>query len=131
MESVPEARQVVSRVLEEAGIMANKAGSGVRDDALLITSEMLANAVRACHTTLILLVEVHRTWLKLAVSDDSPVPAVRRQPGPDDTQGRGVDIIATLSTNWGQTPWDGTKKTVWSRLELPPEAAVSIACHEL
>lgn len=120
----------MARTLDEAGLGAGEAGGSVRDDALLITGELLANAVRACVALLAVHIEVHRTWLKVAVSDDSPDPAVRYRPTPDDTHGRGVDIVAMLSSQWGQTGWDGSAKTVWSRLDLPPEAALAIACHE-
>ena len=122
---------MVGRVLDEAGLSGGAVvGGAVRDDALLVTSEMLANAVRACRVRVSLRIEVHRTWLKVVVSDDSPAPAVRRHPGPEDPHGRGVDIVASLSSEWGQTAWDGSVKTVWSRLNLPPEAALAIDCYE-
>ena len=130
VESVPEARRLVDRALSDAGLAADKGGGRLRDDALLVTTEMLANAVRACRTRLTLCVELHRTWMKVAVSDDSPAPAVLRRPGPEDTHGRGVEIIATLSRDWGQTTWDGCTKTVWSRLDLPPDAPLSITCDD-
>ena len=130
VESVPEARRIVAHVLDEAGFGVQKAGLAVRDDALLVTSEMITNAVRACRVTLTLRLDVHRTWLQVSVSDDSPAPAVQRRPGPEETGGRGVDIMATLSTEWGQTTWDGTTKTVWSRLDVPLEAALSLTCDE-
>ncbi len=112
---------MVAETLDRVGIGDDRAGD-VRGDALLITSEMLTNAVMAGRDCVTLRVEVHDSWLWLAVSDDSPEPARCGWARPHDTHGRGVDIIASLSSDWGQTGWDGTAKTVWSRLDLPEEA---------
>lgn len=120
----------MGRVLDEVGLPEDGGGTGVRDEALLVTSEMLTNAVRACRSNLTLRIEVHRRWLKIEVSDDSPALAVKRQPGPEDTHGRGLDIIARLSTDWGQTTWNGSSKSVWSRLDLPPGPALALGCNE-
>lgn len=130
LQSVREARRIVADVLQEAGLSHRRVGRDVIDDAVLMASELLANAVRACREILVVRVEVHRTWLKIGVSDDSPAPAVRRRPGPEETHGRGVDILARLSDEWGQSRWDGFTKTVWGRLDLAPEEALSITCHE-
>lgn len=110
--------------------MIDEPGRTVRDDALLVLSEMLANAAQVCQQRLAVAIEVHRTWLKLGVTDDSPDPAVRHHPTPEDVHGRGVEIVALLSSDWGQTSWDGSGKTVWSRFDLPAEAALSIECHQ-
>lgn len=83
---------------------------------------MLGNAVRSCRSVLVLQVSVHADRIDIAVSDDSPDPAVRKQPGPDSTEGRGLGIIDALSESWGQTPWDGNLKTVWSRIRIPAGA---------
>ena len=131
IESVPEARSLVSRVLDEAGIHEGVPAGEVRDDALLVATELLANAVRACRKSLTIRLEVHRTWLKVAVTDDSPAPARRRDAGPSETHGRGVDIVAKLTSDWGQTPWNGRDKTVWGRLDLPAGATLALACSEI
>lgn len=112
---------MVAETLDRVGLGDDRAGE-VRGDALLITSEMLTNAVMAGRDWVTLRVEVHESWLGLAVSDDNPDPARSGSARPQDTHGRGVDIIAALSSEWGQTGWDGTAKTVWSRLDLPEEA---------
>jgi hypothetical protein len=49
----------------------------------------------------------------VAVSDDNPVPAVRRERGPADHSSRGLDIVAALSRSWRNSP-TGTGKTVWA-----------------
>ncbi len=130
MRAVREGRRLLARALDDAGLPGGNPGRSVRDDALLILSELLSNAVQACREDVAVSIEVHRTWLGLAVRDDSPSPAVRRRPGPQEIHGRGVDIVAVLSSDWGQTSWDGSGKTVWSRLELPAEAMLVIDCRE-
>jgi anti-sigma regulatory factor (Ser/Thr protein kinase) len=70
-QSVPEARHVVSRALEDVGLGTKDEGSVVRDDALLIVTELLSNAVRVCREKVSVRVEFHRTWLEMAVTDDS------------------------------------------------------------
>jgi hypothetical protein len=121
-EALAEARRLVVGALDDAGIASDATGSDVRDSVLLVAGEMLANAVRACHFILVLKVSIHSDRVDLAVLDDSPQPAVQRQPDPDSTDGRGLRIIDVLSESWGQTPWNGTTKTVWSSIRLPAGA---------
>lgn len=125
VEAVPEGRHSVARVLDDIGL--SREDHETWDNALLVLAEMLANAVRVCRVGLSVKVEVHQAWLQIEVADDSPAPPVRRKPAPEDAHGRGVDIIAMLSDDWGHR-WDGSMKTVWSRMNLSPGVALQVPC---
>jgi hypothetical protein len=128
-ESVPQARRVVAETLDEWGAVGDDPARRLVDDVLLVATELIANAVRACYKRIVLVLEVHREWVEVAVSDDSPYPAVERHVEPDATGGRGVAIVAALSNQWGQTSFDGSSKVVWSRLHLPHGSVIAAGCH--
>lgn len=51
--------------------------------------------------------------ITVAVSDDNPAQAVRRERRPDVVGMHGLDIVAALSRSWHNSP-TGTGKTVWA-----------------
>jgi anti-sigma regulatory factor (Ser/Thr protein kinase) len=107
------------------------------DDAALIISELVSNALR--HATPLCTpddpdgcvgvswrVEVERGatgggWVELAVRDggSSTMPRVAR-PSVSGLGGRGLGIVQTLSGRWG-TEMDATTTTVWAVLDLSAE----------
>ncbi len=106
----------------------------LRDDAVLLTSELVTNAVRATcitgpaprwsdphHLALI--------RLRLIVVDDSLIievwdreatpPVLPDTPDPEDESGRGLLIVAGLSKQWNyDRPAEGGK-WVWAELGIP------------
>ncbi|MBX6383204.1 MAG: ATP-binding protein [Microbispora sp.] len=115
-DSVKTARDVTRRTLRRWGL------SELSDDAALVVSELVTNAVRyaLCPAgrsgrrpiTLILLrVAPH---VLLAVSDPSDqVPAPGR-PDCISEHGRGLYIVETYSQAWGWDPLDEGGKAVWA-----------------
>jgi len=91
------------------------------DDAALVLTEILGNAIRHCAP--VTSGELDVSW---AVRDDSvsvsvedpcdQLPTLRCAP-PDAPSGRGLAIVQALSTDWGvdRTP---RGKRVWARLSL-------------
>ncbi|MFI6157719.1 ATP-binding protein [Kitasatospora sp. NPDC051170] len=78
------------------------------DDAELITSELVGNAVKTgCLTFLI--VGIRRTTsstVRLLVSDGSASPPVLIDAGPDAESGRGLALVDQLTRQrWGVTVW--------------------------
>lgn len=128
VESVRAARKLVADALDDVGLGELAAMEGVLDDTLLAASELIANAVGHCREWLAMRIDLHSSSIVLSVSDDSPAPAVRRHPGPDETRGRGVDIVARVSQAWGQTTWDGSQKTVWCRIGFPEGGVLAVEC---
>ena len=102
------------------------------DDACLITSELVTNAVRATGTleanpspeTLVSLPEVElklavaRHRLLIGVVDASSEPPLVQQRCESSVGGRGLILVADLAERWSYYPVGGGK-VVWAELELP------------
>jgi anti-sigma regulatory factor (Ser/Thr protein kinase) len=90
----------------------------LRDAAALCVSELVANVVRHTNSAecqLSVSWDRDRLWIK--VRDDSQEsPAVQPGGGADDEspeQGRGMQIVQALASDWGVTNIEGDGKTVW------------------
>ncbi|MEV5610241.1 SpoIIE family protein phosphatase [Streptomyces sp. NPDC052225] len=101
------------------------------DDAVVIVSELVTNAVVHAGTSVDVLCHLTGAALVIEVTDHHPARALRGEhPGraPDMPEyGRGLRLVASLSESWGITYRTGTK-TVWARLpaagtELPAAEA--------
>ncbi len=92
------------------------------EDAQLGTSELVANAVRHAGTELILTVSSGDS-VTIAIRDSDP--QLRRPVVSDDDalseSGRGLHIVAAISSDWGITATSGGK-IVWFSLALPDDA---------
>lgn len=88
------------------------------DDAELIMSELVTNAVKA--------VEGEEIWAKVGIDGDGLVIRVW-DPAPDrpfkkaaendDESGRGMTIVDCVAADWGSTRIPGGGKIVWARVE--------------
>lgn len=114
LESARDSRALVSRTLAAWGVMS--------EDATLVVSELIANAVHATAGTRIPLVLLRMAYAagELLVEAGDACPAGPPSPdsltpGPEDTSGRGLQIVVSLSSSWG---WyrDGAWKFVWASL---------------
>jgi anti-sigma regulatory factor (Ser/Thr protein kinase) len=84
------------------------------DDAVLVVSELVTNALRAgfsCAVT----IEVGVDALRVGVVDDGPGLPVVHIAQPDDVSGRGLFLVAALSSDWGVRR-TGNGKEVWAAL---------------
>ncbi|MFI7098844.1 ATP-binding protein [Streptomyces sp. NPDC050161] len=104
----------------------------VADDAALIVSELVSNALRYGIRKAVAGTggtaqqgPVHPAWLALtrqhggvlcAVSDGGAAAPVMGTPGLLAESGRGLQIVDQLSDAWGWTPPDHSGKTVWAAL---------------
>jgi anti-sigma regulatory factor (Ser/Thr protein kinase) len=87
------------------------------DVAVLLTSEIVTNALRHGRAPFRLTVEAVDGTLRVEVRDagGSSSPMVRRAT-PEDIGGRGLALVDTLADNWGWRP-DGSRGTVvWFEL---------------
>jgi anti-sigma regulatory factor (Ser/Thr protein kinase) len=102
------------------------------DDAELVISELLTNAVQAslaappasgartAAPVVALCLTLDSDLLTVLVGDCRPEPPVRRaDPDGDDEAGRGLVIVQAISDDWGIRPVAGGGKVVWARLGLP------------
>ncbi|MFD5827722.1 ATP-binding protein [Lentzea sp. NPDC060358] len=89
---------------------------GLVDDALLVVSELVENAVRHSGSEPALRIELRASGLSLAVRDDNPEPPVTRSAA----QHRGLDLVGRTSVAWGTMPSYDGGKVVWAVLALGP-----------
>ena len=87
------------------------------DDAELLTSEIVANAVEHSVGSIHLTASATRAWITVCVADESsqPIPATFRPPHELAERGRGLLVVEQLAGDWGTTPNDGGK-SIWFRL---------------
>ncbi len=111
---VPRARAFVRRALVEWGV------EEVRDEAELLTSELLANAVLHARPPYRLVVHQLAVAVRIEVWDSAPeVLPMRRSRSSDAATGRGLAVADTLSESWGvELSIDGQQKGVWVELAL-------------
>ncbi|MFH8448079.1 PAS domain S-box protein [Streptomyces fungicidicus] len=110
-ESVPEGRTFLSKALAAWDCHAQA------DDARLLLSELLTNAVQ--HAQGPVTVHVSRTAAELTVevgdgSSHTPEP---RRADEDEESGRGLNLVRVLADSWGVRPTD-EGKTTWFTLRL-------------
>jgi hypothetical protein len=83
---------------------------GPYDDVLIVTTELVNNAVRHAQSAVVLRIALDESCLRLEVGDDSDTDPVLRDPGPDG--GYGLNIVSTVCTRWGVNHVAGGK-IVW------------------
>jgi anti-sigma regulatory factor (Ser/Thr protein kinase) len=106
-----EARAVIRLVCRAGGI-----GDEVREDAELVATELVANVVDHARTSCTLTVTLTGGGVLIEVRDFYPCPPPQPQPfDPNNPRGRGLLVVAAVSSRWGVTPFpDG--KSVWALL---------------
>ncbi|WBB97245.1 MULTISPECIES: ATP-binding protein [unclassified Solwaraspora] len=91
------------------------------DEAMVIGSELVSNAVEHAGTELDVTTTRQAGAIRISVRDravELPRPATGPRPGPAPGRGRGLAIIEALASDWGYAGFaDG--KTVWAALRLP------------
>jgi anti-sigma regulatory factor (Ser/Thr protein kinase) len=115
--AIPCARLHAVHVLQEWGLRA------LAEDAALIISELMTNAAGAS----VVLPERPPIALRLRASersvvieawDQSPLDVEPREADADAECGRGLTVVAALSTRWGCERNGDRRKVVWAELAL-------------
>lgn len=89
------------------------------DDATLIVSELLTNAIRAGCTDLSVGLTLEPGCLRLGVTDDAPGLPVMRETAVAEPSGRGLTIVASLADDWGVLPFQpDSRKLVWATIAV-------------
>lgn len=103
------ARRHVRRLLASWGL------DDLLDPVLLLTSELVTNALLHSGTTLAVRAERHGPGIRVSVEDGSAVPPVRRRHSTTASTGRGVQLLEAVADDWG---WSSTErgKVVWFRV---------------
>jgi anti-sigma regulatory factor (Ser/Thr protein kinase) len=105
--STPTARHFVANALVDGDL-----DERLREVALLLTSEVVTNAVIHARTEIRVSVDVRPSALRIEVSDGYPEmpPAVRQSR--DSSGGRGLLMVERLASSWG-VDVSSTGKTIW------------------
>jgi anti-sigma regulatory factor (Ser/Thr protein kinase) len=85
------------------------------EDAVLIVSEMVTNAIRHCAGAVIMRLSRASDYVRIEVTDSSPAEPFLVHAAPNAESGRGLRIISQLATRWGYRP-TGHGKQVWADL---------------
>lgn len=116
--SVATARAFVRDTLQGWGY------ADVVDDAVVLTSELVTNAVIHAGTSADVLCLRTEDGVRVEVADryperEIPIQGTGRQFGnPDSENGRGLLLCAALASRWG-VEYTPTKKQVWFQLDMP------------
>ena len=116
--SVATARSFVRDTLQGWGF------SDIVDDAVVLTSELVTNAVVHAGTAADVLCLRTEDAVRIEVSDHYPEREIPLQSSPatmgspDREGGRGLQLCAALATRWG-VDYTSTHKQVWFQLDLP------------
>ncbi|MFF5444359.1 SpoIIE family protein phosphatase [Streptomyces sp. NPDC012888] len=116
--SVAAARTFVRDTLQGWGF------ADIVDDAVVLTSELVTNAVVHAGTRAEVLCLRSEDGVRVEVADQYPdralplTPPARLYADPDRESGRGLMLCAALATRWG-VEYTAARKHVWFRLDLP------------
>jgi anti-sigma regulatory factor (Ser/Thr protein kinase) len=117
-ESVPAARRFVRKALTEID------AAGACDDAVALVSELATNAVIHARSSFTIVVSREGDSVRVSVHDGSSVIPRRRAYGVNATTGRGLRLVASVSSDWGIAAETGGK-VVW--FEVPCEGTLDVA----
>lgn len=87
------------------------------DNAMLVTAELLANAVMHARTEMSLSIEPEGDGVRVAVTDGSDILPRWTPSSPTATSGRGLLLVAQLSSSWGVDPLPSGGKRVWAEFD--------------
>lgn len=107
-----EARSFVAATLDDWGL-----ATGVTEDAVLVASELITNAVLHGKAPVELRLRATATDLVLQALDGATSLPQRMRPTADDEHGRGLQIVALLAARWGTRPTP-SGKSVWCMLPI-------------
>jgi anti-sigma regulatory factor (Ser/Thr protein kinase) len=116
--AVPCARLHAASVLTEWGLR------DLADDAALVVSELMTNAVTAsaalpARPPVLLHLTAGERCLRVEVHDCSPLEPLLRAPDAGAEHGRGLAVVAALSARCGSRRTGRSRKIVWAELEWP------------
>jgi CheY-like chemotaxis protein/anti-sigma regulatory factor (Ser/Thr protein kinase) len=95
------------------------------DSALLVTSELAANAVTHADSGFRIQLSLARTTLRIDVSDSGSGTPEPQPPSASAEHGRGMHLIDALTTAWGLDAAPGTGKVVWAELALLSQTEIA------
>ena len=113
------ARRFVRDTLLSWGVTGEADGNDeLLDDAMLLTSELVTNAILYGHGPLELRAHTEGSALRIEVRDQEPAspPVLRSDADLTEIGGRGLQLVDTLADRWGWSAEDAGK-VVWFELD--------------
>jgi anti-sigma regulatory factor (Ser/Thr protein kinase) len=108
VDAVPSARGRLSAVLDDWGLDGE-----LRENVLLVGTELLSNAVEHGGAPVQMVVEAHGGGVRVEVHDAAGTAPRPRAPEPWGGRGRGLQLVDSLSADWGWTD-EPDGKIVWA-----------------
>jgi anti-sigma regulatory factor (Ser/Thr protein kinase) len=99
--------------------VAGRLGEPLRDEVVLVVSELASNAVQHAGTDFEVVVETDG-HVRIEVEDESIEGLVRRATSAGATSGRGLPILDAVCDDWGIHVTNG-HKCVWCERTLDPD----------
>jgi anti-sigma regulatory factor (Ser/Thr protein kinase) len=93
--------------------------------AVLLTSEVVANAIRHTHRDVRVDVAADAACVRVSTTDDAPELPRLLIVAPGATGGRGLFLVDALASQWGIDA-NPPGKTVWFELDLGPSPASEV-----
>ena len=110
--SVAAAREFVKRHLSHNGL------DHLTEDVRLVVSELATNSMVHARTPFTVTLAARDHSVLLTVRDGSPESPVQTLAGVLDTRGRGISIVAQVSSSWGVSAADArSAKSVWASFD--------------
>ena len=106
LSSVRQARRLVE------GVLRDWSKQDVADEVLLLTSELVTNAIVHARCEVQLTLVPVGEHLRVEVADSGPGALQFKEPDHEDINGRGLMLVEAMSRTWG-TSADEARKTVW------------------
>lgn len=116
LENAPESVAAARRFVDE--FCARARCLQVRDDARLIVSELVTNALVHAGSRCEVRCRVVAAVLRLEVLDEGRGSPDPQRPSPDEDHGRGLLLIGVLAAAWGVEAAPDGRKVVWAELPL-------------
>lgn len=121
------ARAAVEGALTEAGV-----DPMTINDALLVLSELVSNAIRHARTEYTVSAGLSEGSVRLEVFDRDTRPPALMGLDDESTSGRGLHIVAGLASDWGWSSQEGDHgvagKVVWA--EVPADCQPRVLAQE-
>lgn len=129
-EAIDDGGRLVSQVRAfVAGELRRLGRTGLTDDALLVVSELAANAILHAGGIAAVAVVDHGEAVRVEVHDRTRVSPVMPRQSAEAMTGRGLRLVAAVSAGWGAEPTD-EGKVVWADLSEDHRAS-SFRAEEL
>ncbi len=91
---------------------------GILDDALLVTSELAANAITHAASDCEIRLTLSTASLRIDVGDGGVGTPEPQPPSATEEHGRGLVLVDALASAWGLDVLPGSGKVVWAELGL-------------